>query len=33
MGILEIAGHLGSFVTLASGIRDAVQAGPKFYKS
>ncbi|MEY8388169.1 hypothetical protein AALC17_12880 [Oscillospiraceae bacterium 38-13] len=32
MGILEIAGHLGSFVTLVSGIRDAVQAGFKFYK-
>lgn len=31
MGILEIAGHLGSFVTLASGIRDAVQAGFKFH--
>lgn len=33
MGILEIAGHLGSFVTLVSGIRDAIQAGFKFYKS
>lgn len=32
MGILEILGHLGSFVTLVSGIRDAVQAGFKFYK-
>lgn len=32
MGILEIAGHLGSFVTLVSGIRDAVQAGFKFYR-
>lgn len=31
MGILEIAGHLGSFVTLASGIRDVVQAGFKFH--
>lgn len=32
MGILEIAGHLGSFVTLVSGIKDAVQAGFKFYR-
>lgn len=33
MGILEISGHLGTFVTLVSGIRDAGQSGFKFYKS
>ena len=29
MGLLSVAGNLSSFVTLASGIRDVIQAGSK----
>ena len=33
MGLLSVAGNLSSFVTLASGIRDVIQAGSKLHAS